>query len=258
MYGFLAMLYNLICGSAAASDSVSKYQQSQRNLKEAIDRGDKVYEDAKGRMKTIGGDPAMEWFDERGRRVIINRANGRVIRDFDEELAEERKQWRRESNEKIRMEAMANKKKYCLFFPVEWPERKVRHEETIKDEQDIYWRVSNYYIECETKLPYQLEYSYQAYPGLKPNFMGKYDNYYYFYFYKQYFNDESCKQLGKRIVLTREEWIYWGGRIHRIDDYHHRYYGLLEVKNPYNIDVEKERRNINKSPSVQKIAKENI
>lgn len=211
MYGFLAMLYNLICGSAAASDSVSKYQQSQRNLKEAIDRGDKVYEDAKGRMKTIGGDPAMEWFDERGHRVIINRANGRVIRDFDEERAEEEKRHAREWEENKIVEARSKGEKYIstsnldgIFKPALF---KTENECGI----NVWVKQSVPMIEVNTKKRYHLEW-HSYYPPGCSIVRCKLAHGERHWFYKQYYVDNNRLIKGEKIQISAAEFVEWGGR----------------------------------------------
>ena len=211
MYGFLAMLYNLICGSAAASDSVSKYQQSQRNLKEAIDRGDKVYEDAKGRMKTIGGDPAMEWFDERGHRVIINRANGRVIRDFDEERAEEERRHAREWEENKIIEARSKGEKYILSYWVDKSVNPTMYKIKNEGNLNIYVRQSRIMIEVDTKKRYHLEW-HSYYPPGCSIVRCKLAHGERHWFYKQYYADESHLIKGEKIQISITEFLEWDGR----------------------------------------------
>lgn len=255
MFGFLALLYNTICGTAAASDSLVKYQQGQRNLKDALDKGEMVYYDGKGIMRTTGGSMVFRERDKNGHDCLINQENGAVIRDFTEEKREAELAYRKERDAE-------KKQKYLDLGMPYW--KPTAHFDKYHDRKFDWGGIKGeaYTIEGDfEEMDSGRRYCLKTIKWLAKRQEGTYsfptthtstpycgvDKVVYCFYYKQYYTDQNCTTIGWQTPLTHQEYLFWGGAndMQMYRDMEDVYEHYRQHYPPY-IDVEADKREMNK------------
>lgn len=264
MFGFLALIYNAVCGGAAASDSLVKYQQGQRNMQEAIDKGEKVYYDGKGVMRTVGGNCLVYRGTDKntGHDCLINHENGAVLRDFTEEKRQAELADKRKRDEETRQK----------YLELEMPYWKPRAHFEGRNDKKFEWNTTKkgecvIYGDFE-EMDSGRRYCLKMIKWLTKRQEGTYsfprthtsipycgvDKVVYCFYYKQYYTDQNCTTVGWQVPLTHQEFLFWGGAsdmqmyrdIEDVYEHYRRHYP------PY-IDVEADKREMDKMLKIKQI-----